>query len=202
MQRTASIVGVALAAVLGLATVVHAQTVFSLESGGVITVTKTVAAGAECAPSPSQVGITVAPGTGVLYCYTIEASAHVTMTLQELEDDKLGILVGPNAHIVILPNTLREDTKSATIFQTTINDATWTVDITDTTKGTDTFGGIVSGAATFSQSLGPVTARVSVPTAAKAPTLSGAGLALVALLLLMVGGLQLSRGGRRSANRS
>ncbi|MFI5364957.1 MAG: hypothetical protein ACHQ4J_04975 [Candidatus Binatia bacterium] len=181
---------VALAAVVGLPALVHAD-VFPA-GGGVITFTKSVGLSVlEACNNPAQVGLTVAPGTQVTYCYAIESSDKITLTLQELDDDQLGqLFTGPQVLPPLTPFTV---TATTPIFKTTINTVTW--NLLFTSGLADTVGSDPSVTVNG-------TARVSVPTASQAPTMSGVGLALVAVALLTVGAMQLSRGRRRDAERS
>lgn len=192
MRKTAYIVSVALAAVVALPALVHAD-VFPA-GGGVITFTKSVGLSVlDACNNPSQVGLTVAPGTQVYYCYAIESSDQITLTLQELVDDQLGqLFTGPQVLPPLTPFTVTANTP---IFKTTINTATWNLNFTS--GKTEVFGSDTDPSITVMGS-----ARVSVPTASQAPTMSGVGLALVAVALLTVGAMQLSRGRRRDAERS
>jgi hypothetical protein len=183
MHRT-RLVAVALAVILGLPAIGLAVPIS--DTKGLITFTKTVGLGPSCAPQ-GQTGITVMPGTTVTYCYTIVSTDKLTLTLESLDDDQLGHLYSPlcpgctaspvpaPANFVLTPTVPFVLTTTAQIFRTTLNVATWTVNFAD-----------------------PVTvsvqsqARVSVPSTAKAPTLSGVGLALVAFALLVVGAMQLT----------
>lgn len=194
MRKTASIVSVALAAVVGLPALVHAD-VFPA-GGGVITFTKSVGLSIpDACNNPAQVGKTVAPGTQVYYCYAIESSDKITLTLQVLDDDQLGTLFwGPRVLPPLTPFTV---TATTPIFKTTINTATWNLNFTSGLWAPETFGSDTDPSIMVTGS-----ARVSVPTASQAPTMSGVGLALVAVALLTVGAMQLSRGRRRDAHRS
>jgi hypothetical protein len=88
-----------------------------------IILTKTVGTDSSvCATTDS---ITVAPGTEVTYCYTVENTGDVTLNLHDLDDSELGsILAGlpyaltPGASVFI--------TQTTTIITTTVNSATWT----------------------------------------------------------------------------
>lgn len=74
--------------------------------------------------------ITVAAGTVVYYCYTVENSGNVTLNLHDLTDSELGSLF-TGLDYLLAPgdsvNTVAAGvTASATINATTVNTATWT----------------------------------------------------------------------------
>ena len=75
--------------------------------------------------------ITVTSGTDVYYCYEVRNTGTYTMSLHDLEDNELGILLagfyydlGPGDSVDTVAAGL---TFSATLTETTVNTATWTV---------------------------------------------------------------------------
>ncbi|MBN1135254.1 MAG: hypothetical protein JXM73_01625, partial [Anaerolineae bacterium] len=75
--------------------------------------------------------ITVTEGTDVYYCYEVTNTGAYTLPLHDLVDSELGVIfsslaydLGPGASIDTVAAGL---TLSATITQTTVNTATWTV---------------------------------------------------------------------------
>ena len=82
---------------------------------------------AVCAPTDD---ITVAAGTVVYYCYTVENIGNKTLNLHDLADSKLGALFSgldyPLAPGDSVNTVAAGVTASATINATTVNTATWT----------------------------------------------------------------------------
>jgi hypothetical protein len=64
-------------------------------------------------------------GTDVTYCYTIQNAGNITLSVQNLVDDQLGVLLGPDAPFDIAPGASDFYTVTTTITQTTVNSATW-----------------------------------------------------------------------------
>jgi hypothetical protein len=65
-------------------------------------------------------------GTAVTYCFTVQNTGNITLSVQNLVDDHLGVLVGPDAPFDVAPGTSDFYTVTTTITQTTVNSATWT----------------------------------------------------------------------------
>jgi hypothetical protein len=42
-------------------------------------------------------------GTAVTYCYTVQNTGNITLTVQNLVDDQLGVLLGPDAPFEVAP---------------------------------------------------------------------------------------------------
>ncbi len=98
-----------------------------------IEMTKTVGtSNAACATTDN---ISVGSGTEVYYCYTVMNTGDVTLTVHDLDDDKLGTILsgfafdlGPGESTAVFP-------VSATITGTVTNVATWTAYIVMPTYG-------------------------------------------------------------------
>lgn len=71
--------------------------------------------------------ITVDYGTDVTYCYTVENTGTVTMTLHTLEDDQLGTILSDFAYN-LAPGASAFITQTVTLTETTTNTAVWTAD--------------------------------------------------------------------------
>jgi hypothetical protein len=69
--------------------------------------------------------ITVTEGDEVYYCYTVENTGGVTLTLHTLEDSELGTLLLDFSYELVPSDTL-SIIEPATIFTDTVNEATWT----------------------------------------------------------------------------
>lgn len=88
-----------------------------------ITLAKTVGTDADsCAAQPS---VDVISGTEVFYCYTVQNTGQVTVSVHDLEDDRLGALL-TDYEYVLAPGATTAITASATISEDTVNIATWT----------------------------------------------------------------------------
>ncbi len=88
-----------------------------------ITLTKTV--GLDPSACSTETAIEVQTGTEVIYCFSVENTGDVTLSLHDLVDDHLGTLLNdfptnltPGATVIL--------TASAVITEDTINTATWT----------------------------------------------------------------------------
>ena len=64
-------------------------------------------------------------GTAVTYCYTVQNTGNITLSVQNLVDDQLGVLLGPDAAFDVAPGASDFYTVTTTITQTTVNSATW-----------------------------------------------------------------------------
>jgi hypothetical protein len=64
-------------------------------------------------------------GTAVTYCYTVQNTGNITLTVQNLVDDQLGVLLGPDAPFEVAPGMSDFYTITTLITQTTVNLATW-----------------------------------------------------------------------------
>ena len=69
--------------------------------------------------------ITVTRGTEVTYCYQVENTGNITLTLHDLTDSALGALLTGYVYD-LLPGASVFVTQSTAITQTTANTATWT----------------------------------------------------------------------------
>jgi hypothetical protein len=104
----------------------------------------------------------VSGGDTVYYCYHIENSGDVALTMHTVVDDKLGTLLGPAFPLNLIPGATGFFTIQVNITETTVNSAAWTAfnpGPVDVVTGTDTAEVIVEG---------PITALTAVndgPTA-------------------------------------
>lgn len=93
--------------------------------------------------------ITLPPGGGtVYYCYYVENTGDVTLTMHTVIDDKLGTLLGPGFPVNLTPGAIGYFTIEVNITQTTANSATWRAfnpGPADVVTGTDTALVIVKG---------------------------------------------------------
>ena len=69
--------------------------------------------------------ITVGEGTTVTYCYEVTNTGGVTLTMHDLVDSELGLILD-DFSFSLVPFASAFVTQSATITQTTVNTATWT----------------------------------------------------------------------------
>ena len=69
--------------------------------------------------------ISVAPGTAVTYCYVVTNSSPITLTVHDLVDSHLGILLD-SFGFALSPGASVFLTQTALITQTMVNTATWT----------------------------------------------------------------------------
>jgi hypothetical protein len=69
--------------------------------------------------------ITVPAGTEVTYCYEVTNTGTITLTLHDLDDSELGMILNDFAYD-LLPGATAFLTQTATINVTTVNTATWT----------------------------------------------------------------------------
>ncbi len=92
--------------------------------------TKTVGLSAtECAATDN---VTVMEATEVVYCYRVKNVGNGSLTLHDLRDDQLGVIVSEYTQ-TLRPGDSTFITRSATPVITTTNIATWTAYITQTT---------------------------------------------------------------------
>ena len=109
------IVALAVAALAGTGRVVTAQ-------GAVIALSKTVGTNPEvCATSDT---ITVTVGTQVTYCYSVENTGAITLSLHDLVDSHLGTLLN-GFNYPLVPGASAFLTSTTPITTTTVNLATW-----------------------------------------------------------------------------
>jgi hypothetical protein len=87
-----------------------------------IELSKTV--GTDDAACASTDEISVVANTEVFYCYTVENTGGVTMTVHDLDDDQLGTLLD-GFEYELAPGSSTSVTRSATIAEDTVNVATW-----------------------------------------------------------------------------
>jgi hypothetical protein len=100
--------------------------------------TKTVGVAAGCATTDE---ITVTAGTVVNYCYQVQNTGYTTLTGHTLDDDVLGILVGPNMLQNLAPGEVRTEIfASPPINATVVNTAVWSALTTVVIKWEDTAG--------------------------------------------------------------
>lgn len=66
-------------------------------------------------------------GTDVTYCYTLNNTGNLSLTYHTVEDDQLGTLLGPDYMVDVGPGETYYFTETATITETTVNVATWSV---------------------------------------------------------------------------
>ena len=91
--------------------------------GAAIIVTKTVGvAPNNCATTQT---IIVTPGTEVVYCYKVENTGDVTLTLHNLVDSELGVILNGTS-FPFFPDSTAVLTRAAVIDTSTINVFTWT----------------------------------------------------------------------------
>ncbi len=69
--------------------------------------------------------LVVAPGTAVVYCYTVTNTGETTLSLHDLDDTELGNILDGFV-FDLLPGASAFVTQTAVITQTTVNTATWT----------------------------------------------------------------------------
>ena len=106
--------------------------------GASIALTKT--AGTDPAVCAVTNAITVTVGTPVYYCYNIENTGTITLTLHDLVDNRLGTILSSFPY-TLTPGASAFLTQTTTITQTTVNTATWTAynpGPTDVVSDTDT----------------------------------------------------------------
>jgi hypothetical protein len=84
---------------------------------------KTASTDGTCGPTNA---IDVAPGTDVTYCYRINNTDSITLSLHDLDDSELGSLFSGLAADLGPGDTVTVTTSSVPITQTTVNTATWT----------------------------------------------------------------------------
>ncbi len=96
-----------------------------LEKGGAVSIelTKTVGTDpAVCAPTDN---IMVTANRTVVYCYNVENTGDMNLSLHTLEDDQLGTLLA-DFFRTLTPGSSFFVTETAQIAETTVNTATWT----------------------------------------------------------------------------
>ncbi len=74
-----------------------------------------------CAPTDT---IMVTQGTDVTYCYEVTNTGLVTLTLHDLEDSELGVILS-TFNYSLTPGASIFLTQTATLYNTTVNTATW-----------------------------------------------------------------------------
>ena len=89
---------------------------------GTISLAKTV--GTDPGSCASSDALTVTAGTTVFYCYTVENTGSVTVSVHSLQDDKLGSILQDYPY-VLGPGGTTYVTASASIASPTVNVATW-----------------------------------------------------------------------------
>lgn len=99
--------------------------------------------------------LAVASGTEVFYCYTVTNTGAVTVSVHDLEDDKLGTLLNDFAY-VLSPGASKFVTASATITADTVNVATWTA-----SDGVDSSSSVDSATVTIAEDLPDAPSTVS-----------------------------------------
>jgi hypothetical protein len=145
-----------------------------------IAMTKTVGLDpATCATSDNLTVPAGYGGTTVYYCYAMQNTGDVTVTYHTLVDTELGTLLGPDFILDIGPgegiDTVAAGlTISATITETTVNTATWTI--------TNDTGGQVIAEATDS-----ATVTQGEPTGVSLSSFGAAESTPVWLILLVLG---------------
>jgi hypothetical protein len=153
--------------------------------------------------------IVVVPGTEVTYCYSLQNTGLITVTLHDVVDSELGVLLGPMFPAVVVPGGGAFFTTTATINDTTVNTATWRVSnpgpdetVVDESSANDTaLVSVVTLTPTATATPTPTATPTSTSTPGapglyEIPTLSGAGAAIFVLLLLAAAALMLARGRR------
>ena len=88
-----------------------------------ISLEKTV--GTDPAVCATSNDVSVPYGSNVTYCYRVTNTGNVTLTTHSLQDDQLGALLS-NFSYALVPGASAFITESATLTQTTINQADWT----------------------------------------------------------------------------
>lgn len=118
--------------------------------------------------------ITVAAGTEVTYCYTVENSGNVTLNFHTLEDSELGILFS-DFNYALTPGESYSVMETVVISVTTVNTATWTANnagsshlVTSSASATVTVPTVAIteplDGAVFTSLYGAVTIPVSIAT--------------------------------------
>jgi uncharacterized repeat protein (TIGR01451 family) len=87
----------------------------------------------ECASSDT---ITVTLGTEVTYCFSVSNTGNITLTVHDLLDDQLGLLLDDLAYD-LAPGASTFITATAVITEQTSNTATWTGWTADSAQATD-----------------------------------------------------------------
>lgn len=123
--------------------------------------------------------IVVVAGTEVTYCYEVTNSGNVTLTLHDLVDDQLGVLLDDLAY-ALAPGASAFLTASATITQTTVNTAEWIatdgdVSASDTDTATVTISVNTPTPTTTATTGGPTLTPTPTasPTGTQTPTATG-----------------------------
>lgn len=120
--------------------------------------------------------ISLPPGGGTaVYCYEVINTGNVTLTIHDLVDDQLGVLLSSFPYS-LAPGASAFLTQAAIITETTFNSATWTA----------------SGGA-FGQATADGGAVVNIQENVNIPTLSPSALLLLALVLCAAGLLAVRR---------
>lgn len=89
---------------------------------GVISLNKTVGTDPNaCAATDT---ITVPAGTEVTYCYEVTNNGPISLTLHSLEDTDLGVILS-NFNYNLMPGSSAFLTQTVTLYDTTVNTATW-----------------------------------------------------------------------------
>jgi hypothetical protein len=167
-----------------------------------ILLTKTVGTGPECATSNE---ITVPAGTMVTYCYTVGNTGSRNLVTHTLTDDVLGTIVGPGWVMNLDIDQELSATAAVVATQTLKNTGTWTA-MTDgrvvTSSAMATVTVLETGEGCMDEidndldnlvdcvdpdCFGEATCQAAVPVT------GSFGLAFLALILLVVGTLALSR---------
>jgi hypothetical protein len=105
---------------------VQLPVVLELPPAPSIVLTKTVGTDPNTCATTDTINIPAGTGgTQVTYCYTIENTGNITLSLQNLFDDQLGVLLGPDEPSDVAPDASDFYTVSTLITQTTVNTATW-----------------------------------------------------------------------------
>ena len=92
--------------------------------GPAVSLSKTVGQNPLVCADTNQVTLAASGGL-VYYCYFVENSGDLTLTMHTVVDDQLGTLIGPGFPINLVPGATAWFSIEVNITQTTVNSATW-----------------------------------------------------------------------------